>query len=203
MNRFSLSALVAMSLVAGLLLATAPPAAAQAPQLSGTVFNAAYAEVKLLQGTEERARTSAGGDGEYAFRGVAAGEYGIVVNGRHLTEVTLGDTPRVLELHYREEAAGPGIRVGGNVMSGHLLRKVAPVYPPAMKAQGIQGAVQLQVLVDPTGQVASAEVLATPHAELTESAVTAVRQWAYRPTLLNGKPVAVRTAVRVNYTLMP
>jgi len=62
------------------LLCAAPLLLAQSPGLSGTVFNAAYAEVKLMQGAEERARTSAGGDGEYAFRGVAGGDYQLVVN---------------------------------------------------------------------------------------------------------------------------
>jgi TonB family protein len=176
---------------------------AQAPVLSGTVFNAAYAEIKLMQGTEERARTSAGGDGEYSFRGLAAGEYSMVVNGRRLFDITLSDSPQTLDVHYREEPAGPGIKVGGNVMSSKLLKKVAPVYPASMKGQRIQGPVQLQVEIDRAGNVASAEVLGSPHPDLTESALTAVRQWVYQPTLLNGNPVAVRTAVRVNYTLMP
>jgi protein TonB len=72
-----------------------------------------------------------------------------------------------------------------------------------MKAQRIQGTVWLEVEVDPAGNVAAADVMATPHVDLTESALTAVRQWVYQPTLLNGNPVAVRTTVRVNYTLMP
>lgn len=198
MNRFSFSALAA-----GLLLATAPPAAAQAPPLSGTVFNAAYAEVKLMQGTEERARTSAGGDGEYAFRGVAAGDYQLVVNGRRLLDVTLRDKAQVLDIHYREASAGPGIRVGGDLMSAKLITKIPPVYPAAMKTQRIEGPVWLEVDVDKQGAVTAAQVIATPHAELAESAVTAVRQWVYQTTLLNGNPVPVRTAVRVNYTLMP
>lgn len=176
---------------------------AQAPVLSGTVLNAPYAEIKLMQGSEERARTSAGGDGEYSFRGLAAGEYSMVVNGRRLLDVTLGDLPQVLDVHYREDVAGPGIKVGGNLMSSKLLKKVPPVYPPSMKAKRIQGSVQLQVQVGKLGNVASADVIATPHADLTESALTAVRQWVYQPTLLNGNPVEVQTVVRVNYTLMP
>ena len=176
---------------------------AQAPVLSGTVFNAAYAEIKLMQGDAERARTSAGGDGEYSFRGLAAGEYSMVVNGRRLLEVTLSETPQVLDVHYREAKPGPGIKVGGSVMASKLLKKVPPVYPASMKTQRIQGTVWLDVEVDPAGNVSAADVVATPHADLTESALTAVRQWVYQPTLLNGSPVAVRTAVRVNYTLMP
>lgn len=185
------------------LLFAAPLLLAQSPALSGTVFNAPYAEVKLLQGTEERARTSAGGDGEYAFRGVAAGDYQVVVNGRRLIDVTLRDKAQVLDLHYREASAGPGIRVGGDRMSAKLLTKVPPVYPAAMKAQRIEGPVWLEVDVDQQGAVTAAEVIATPHAELTASAVAAVRQWVYQTTLLNGQPVPVRTVVRVNYTLMP
>lgn len=185
------------------LLFAAPLLLAQSPGLSGTVFNAAYAEVKLMQGAEERARTSAGGDGEYAFRGVAAGDYQLVVNGRRLVDVTLRDKVQVLDLHYREAATGLRIRVGGDRMSAKLITKVPPVYPAAMKAQRIEGPVWLEVDVDQRGAVTAAQVIATPHAELTESALHAVRQWVYQPTLLNGNPVAVRTAVRVNYTLTP
>ncbi|OYW07887.1 MAG: hypothetical protein B7X34_09985 [Acidobacteriia bacterium 12-62-4] len=134
---------------------------------------------------------------------MAAGEYSMVVNGRRMLDVTLGDSPQVLDVHYREEANGPGIKVGGNLMSAKLLKKVPPVYPASMKSQRIQGSVQLQVGIDKLGNVASAEVIATPHVDLTESALTAVRQWVYQPTLLNGNPVEVRTVVRVNYTLMP
>lgn len=149
---------------------------AQAPVLSGTVFNAAYAEIKLMQGTEERARTSAGGDGEYSFRGLAAGDYSMAVNGRRMLDVTLSDSPQVLDVHYLEEPTGPGIKVGGNIMGSKLLKKVPPVYPASMKTQRIQGSVLLQVEVDKLGNVTSADVIATPHADLTESALTAVRQ---------------------------
>ncbi len=161
---------MALMFVAPLLLV------AQAPVLSGTVFNAAYAEIKLMQGTEERARTSAGGDGEYSFRGLAAGDYSMAVNGRRMLDVTLSDSPQVLDVHYREEPTGPGIKVGGNIMGSKLLKKVPPVYPASMKTQRIQGSVLLQVEVDKLGNVTSADVIATPHADLTESALTAVRQ---------------------------
>jgi TonB family protein len=185
------------------LLIASPLLLAQSPALSGTVFNAAYAEVKLMQGSEERARTSAGGDGEYAFRGVTAGDYQLVVNGRRLFDVTLRDKAQVLDIHYREASAGPGLRVGGDLMSAKLITKIPPVYPAAMKAQRVEGPVWLEVDVDTRGAVTAAQVIATPHAELTESAVTAVRQWVYQTTLLNGNPAPVRTVVRVNYTLMP
>ena len=95
----------------------------------------------------------------------------------------------------------PGrIRVGGNVQSAMALRKVPPVYPPDAKAARIQGVVHLSVIIGPDGAVEQVHVLDGPP-ELTPAAVDAVKQWVYRPTLLNGNPVQVETTIDVNFTL--
>ena len=92
------------------------------------------------------------------------------------------------------------IRIGGNVQQANLMSKVTPVYPPQAKQDRVQGTVQLQVVIDKEGHVAEVSVLAGPDV-LVASAVEAVKQWVYRPTLLNGEPVKVQTTVDVNYTL--
>jgi len=92
------------------------------------------------------------------------------------------------------------IRIGGNVQQANLVSQVTPVYPPQAKQDRVQGTVQLQVVIDKEGHVAEVSVLAGPGA-LVASAVEAVKQWVYRPTLLNGDPVKVQTTVDVNYTL--
>jgi protein TonB len=92
------------------------------------------------------------------------------------------------------------IRIGGNVQQANLLSRVTPVYPADAKRDRIQGTVQLQVVIDKEGHVAEVSVLAGPDV-LVASAVEAVKQWVYRPTLLNGEPVKVQTTVDVNYTL--
>lgn len=86
------------------------------------------------------------------------------------------------------------IKVGGNVQAARLVRKVDPVYPAQARAEGIQGEVTLQILIDKTGQVVQADPI-EGNPVLAAAAIDAVRQWAYQPTLLNGQPVEVTTTV--------
>src|SRR5580658_2564625 len=86
---------------------------------------------------------------------------------------------------------GP-VRVGGNVMQVNLIQQVPPVYPPDAKQNRIQGEVKLEVTIGQDGHVTEARPASGPP-ELTQSAVDAVSQWVYKPTLLNGQPVTVLT----------
>ncbi len=95
---------------------------------------------------------------------------------------------------------GPRIRVGGNVQSAKLVTKVPPLYPPLAKQARIQGTVRFNTLIGADGHVREL-LLETGHPMLVDSAMTAVRQWIYQPTLLNGNPVEVVTKIDVNYTL--
>ncbi len=97
-------------------------------------------------------------------------------------------------------ATGMRIRVGGNVAAANLLTQVKPPYPADAKNARIQGKVSLGTLIGTDGHVLDVVLISGPDA-LVQSAVDAVRQWVYRPTLLNGEPVEVVTIVDVNYTL--
>lgn len=92
------------------------------------------------------------------------------------------------------------INVGGNVQQANLISKVTPAYPAEAKQDRIQGKVTLQVIINKDGHVEEVSVLEGPDV-LVQAAVEAVRQWVYRPTLLNGEPVKVQTTVDVNFTL--
>jgi protein TonB len=91
-------------------------------------------------------------------------------------------------------------RIGGNVMQANLITKVSPIYPPEAKQKRVEGTVRLEVTIDKEGHVSQVAIVSGP-SELTQSATDAVRQWAYKPTLLNGEPVEVLTTVDVTYTL--
>lgn len=93
------------------------------------------------------------------------------------------------------------IRVGGNVQAANVIRKITPAYPAEAKGNHIQGVVRLGVRIDKDGHVSDVTVLSGDPA-LTYAAVEAVKQWLYRPTLLNGLPVEVLTEVNVNFTLL-
>lgn len=90
------------------------------------------------------------------------------------------------------------IRLSQGDSIGLLLKKVQPVYPAKARENQIRGTVRMQVVISKTGDVVNLELLEGP-IELAVSAVTAVRQWKYRPYLLDGEPVAVCTEIVVNY----
>jgi protein TonB len=92
------------------------------------------------------------------------------------------------------------MRVGGNVQESKLIKKIEPVYPELAKRARVSGTVILTVTVDEEGNVADLKVL-KGHPLLDDSAVAAVRQWKYSPTLLNGEPVPVIATVTVIFNL--
>jgi TonB family protein len=102
----------------------------------------------------------------------------------------------------RKQASGPGlpdtIKIGPRVQASKLEHKVDPIYPPQARADGIQGDVTVQVTIKEDGTVASAEAI-DGNPVLAGAAVDAVKQYTYKPTLLNGNPVKVVTTVIVPF----
>jgi len=85
-------------------------------------------------------------------------------------------------------------------MQANLLKRVNPVYPPLAMSAGIEGIVEFTVLIDTAGHVTNAQ-LVRGHPLLVPAAKEALMQWQYRPTLLNGEPVAVITDVMLIFSL--
>ncbi len=92
------------------------------------------------------------------------------------------------------------IRVGGNVQAAMLTKRVEPVYPPAAIEARVMGIVKLSVIISPEGKVQQIQV-ESGHPLFVPAAIEAVKQWEYKPTLLNGKPVEVVTVVEVVFDL--
>ena len=92
------------------------------------------------------------------------------------------------------------VRVGGNVQAANLVKKVTPLYPPLAKQARISGQVRFMALIGTDGNIVSLQ-LVSGHPLLVEAARSAVEQWQYKTTLLNGKPVEVITQIDVNFTL--
>jgi len=92
------------------------------------------------------------------------------------------------------------IRVGGNVQAANLVRKVTPQYPALAKQARVQGTVRFQAIIGKDGTIQNLQ-LVSGHPLLVPSATEAVKQWLYKPTLLNGEPVEVITQIDVNFTL--
>jgi TonB family protein len=85
-------------------------------------------------------------------------------------------------------------------MAKHILTKVPPQYPADAKKARIQGKVVLDAIIGKTGNVENLKVVSGP-AALQQSALDAVRQWTYRPVMLNGEAIEVETTINVIYTL--
>jgi protein TonB len=90
------------------------------------------------------------------------------------------------------------VRVGGNVIAANLVSQVKPVYPPLAKQARIQGVVVLEAEISKEGTIDNLKVI-TGHPLLIQAAIDAVKQWRYKPTLLNGEPVPVVTTITVNF----
>jgi protein TonB len=90
--------------------------------------------------------------------------------------------------------------VSSGVMQGMLIDKVIPTYPAIARATHMSGAVVLQATISRTGTIENLRVTSGP-AMLRQAALDAVKQWRYRPYMLNGQPVEVETAVEVDFKL--
>jgi TonB family protein len=92
------------------------------------------------------------------------------------------------------------IRVGGNVQVASLIHKVEPIYPDKAKAAHLSGSVVLHVIVATDGTLKEV-TLESGDPVLGKAAVEAVRQWQYKPTLLNGNSVEVDSTVLIKFLL--
>jgi protein TonB len=94
---------------------------------------------------------------------------------------------------------GP-VRVGGGIKEPRKLKDVRPEYPAIAREARVQGLVMIETLIDTQGRVSEAKVVRGIPL-LDQSALDAVRQWVFTPTLLNGVPVEVIMTVTVTFNL--
>ena len=94
---------------------------------------------------------------------------------------------------------GKTIHVDGNVQQAMILRQTAPIYPAELRQAGVTGTVSLAVVVGKDGKVQNIRVLSGQPMALAMAAIETVKQWVYKPTLLNGDPVDVATTVNVTF----
>jgi TonB family protein len=99
-----------------------------------------------------------------------------------------------------EAAAGRQIALSGPQQMGRLISRVDPVYPAQAQAARISDTVRFNAIIDTDGRIRNL-ALVSGHPLMVPEAQTAVRQWVYEPTLLNGEPVEVVTTIDVNFSL--
>ena len=121
--------------------------------------------------------------------GVPGGQMGGVIGG------IISSTPMAVP-----KVSVQRVRVSQGVSQGLLIKKVQPSYPPLARQARIQGTVTLQAEISKDGTIENLRLM-SGHPMLAPAAIEAVKQWRYKPYLLNGEPVAVETTVMVNFTL--
>jgi protein TonB len=99
-----------------------------------------------------------------------------------------------------EPAPAKRIRVASGVAEVNLIHDVPPQYPPEAGRERIEGTVVLLAVIGTDGSVKDVRVESGPQV-LAQAAVEAVKQWRYKPYLLNGVPVEIDSRIRVNFTM--
>jgi periplasmic protein TonB len=112
-----------------------------------------------------------------------------------------GGLPNLMDS--QSEAPTPVLQtlsVSQGVSQGLLLKKVQPKYPPNALRLRLEGAVQLMATISKNGDISVVKLL-TGDPQLSHAAIDAVKQWKYKPYLLNGEPVEIQTQITVNFKL--
>jgi protein TonB len=95
-------------------------------------------------------------------------------------------------------AAPQRLRISQGVMDGNLIRKIEPQYPQMAKIAHMQGDVILQATISRAGNIENLHAVSGPPL-LIQAAMDAVKQWKYKPYLLNNEPVEVETTIKVQF----
>lgn len=108
-------------------------------------------------------------------------------------------TARIVPPPTRPDVRRDPIRIS-KLDEGALLRRVQPVYPPIARTTRTQGPVVLTALIDTDGRIINLR-LVSGHPYLVNAAMDAVKQWRYRPYILNSQPIEVETQITIVFSL--
>jgi protein TonB len=90
------------------------------------------------------------------------------------------------------------MKISQGVSQGLVIKRVQPKYPPSALATHTEGAVQIEATISKEGFVIDPKVLSGDRM-LAAAALTAVRQWRYKPYYLDGEPVEIQTQITVSF----
>ena len=125
--------------------------------------------------------------------GIPGGQLGGVIGGI-VNSTSLAAVPKFAPVQPQR------VRISQGVTKGLLIRRVEPSYPPLARSARVQGEVVLSAVISVNGDIENLQ-LVSGHPMLVPAAITAVKQWKYKPYLLNGQPTEVETTVTVIFTL--
>jgi protein TonB len=152
-------------------------------------------KVQLIKEEDAPAPMSAGGGVAGGVPGgIPGGQLGGVIGGIVSSTSTLAAVPKF------QPVVPQRIRVSQGVTSGMAIHKVQPPYPILARSARIQGDVILSAVIDKEGKIMDLQLI-SGHPMLVPAAIAAVKEWRYRPYLLNGEPVEVDTTITVHFLL--
>jgi protein TonB len=126
--------------------------------------------------------------------GIPGGQMGGVIGSVISATNSLANVPKFVPVTPQR------VRISQGVTKGLLIHKEEPAYPALARAARVQGDVVLSAVIDVNGQIQNL-TLVSGHPMLVPAAIAAVRQWRYKPYLLNGAPVEVETTITVIFSL--
>ena len=126
--------------------------------------------------------------------GIPGGQLGGVIGGIVSATSNLASVPKL------STAAPQRVRISQGVTKGLLIHRLEPSYPALARAARVQGEVLLSAVIDTNGMIQNLQLI-SGHPMLVPSAIAAVKQWRYKPYLLNGQPVEVETQITVIFAL--
>jgi periplasmic protein TonB len=126
--------------------------------------------------------------------GISGGQLGGVIGG------IVSSTSSVAPVPNLSKPTPQRVRLSQGVSKGLLVYRIEPRYPTVAREAHIQGIVVLTALIDKDGMIQNLQVV-TGHPMLAPAAIEAVKQWRYKPFLLNGQAVGVETTVTVTFSL--
>ncbi|MFZ0285437.1 MAG: energy transducer TonB [Terriglobales bacterium] len=92
------------------------------------------------------------------------------------------------------------LKISQGVSQGLLIKKVAPIYPQRAMQAHLQGSVQLLATISKNGDISHVKLL-NGEPVLAQAAMDAVKQWKYKPYLLDGQPMDIQTQITINFSL--
>jgi protein TonB len=151
-------------------------------------------KVQMIREEEAPPPLSTGGVVGGVAGGIPGGQLGGVIGGIVNQTSSLIAAPKLVAVQPKR------IRVSQGVTRGLLLQRIEPTYPSLARQARIQGDVVLTAIVSKQGDITELE-LVSGHPMLAPAAIEAVKQWHYRPFLLNGEPIEVETQVTVKFRI--
>ena len=151
-------------------------------------------KIEMLKEDETPPMPTSGGVVGGVPGGIPGGQLGGVIGGIVSATSNLAAVPKFIPV------APQRVRISQGVTKGLLIHRVEPSYPMLAKQARVQGEVVLSAIINTNGEIENLQ-LVSGHPMLVPQAIAAVKQWRYKPYLLNGQPVEVETTITVIFSL--